>query len=258
MTEFVRPDLRIPLVPLAGSAGVARHYLLGLRNVNFANARRIAIVWAVIGCVLATLGITLPSPWRHGVVAGSALVGLYAIGRMLALTVAERRQRAFEQDWIAARTETLRAHAFDVLRFSVTNLVDRGQGAWRTYDLTSPAVVRELLSLRDQDRLRSRPIFQETVEFAYAGDGGVLSVADVHRDLRELVFLPGQARPGQASARFPEARYLPRPTLGGQPAQATNWVLSGAVILTVSDQPYAEGAAASEAPADTAGPVPAR
>lgn len=258
MTEFVRPDLRIPLVPLAGSAGAVRRYLLGLRNVNFVNARRVAVIWAAIGCALAALSVTLPSPWRGGGAASSAAVGLYAIGRMLALAVAERRQRAFEQDWIAKRTQTLRAHAFDVLRFSVTNLADRGQDTWRTYDLTSPAAVRELLSLRGQDQVRPLPSFQTTVEFAYVGDGGVLSVADVHRDLRELVLLPGQARPGQASVRFPEARYLPRPTNSGEPAQATNWALSGAVVLAVSDEAYAEGAAAPEVPADTTGPVPAR
>jgi hypothetical protein len=258
VTEFVRPDLRIPLAPLSGSAEVARHYVLGLRNVNFANPRRLAMMWAATGCLLAALSVTLPEPWRRGVAVGSALVALYAVGRMLALTVTERRQRAFERDWLTARTETLRGHAFDLLRFSVTDLTDRGQGGRRAYDLTSPDVVRELLGLRDQDLARPRPTLQATVEFAYVGAGSVPSVADVHRDLRELVFLAGQASPGQESVRFPEARYLPRPALGGQPAQATNWVLSGPVILAVGGQPYAEGAAASEAPTDTTGPSPAR
>jgi hypothetical protein len=213
-------------------------------------------VWAVIGCIVAALGITLPSPWRHGFAVGSALVDLYAIGRIFALTVAERRQHAFERDWVAARTERLRTHAFDVLRFSVTDITDPGQSTRRTYDLTSPAAVRELLSLRDQNKGRPRPILQATVEFAYIGDGGVLSVADAHRDLEELVFVPGGL--GQVAVRFPEARYLPRPTRGGQSAQATNWALSGAAILVVSDQPYDEGAAAPEASAGTSGPVPAR
>jgi hypothetical protein len=217
------------------------------------------MVWAATGCLLAALsGVTPQEPWRRGVAVGSALVGLYAVGTMLALTVTERRQRAFEREWLTARTETLRGHAFDLLRFTVTDLAERGQGGRRTYDLTSPDVVRVLLGLRDQDLARPRPTLQATVEFAYVAACGVPSVADVHRDLRELVFLPGQASPGQESVRFPAARYLPRPTLGGQPTQATNWVLSGPVLIAVGGQAYTEGAAASEAPADTTGPSPPR
>jgi hypothetical protein len=202
------------------------------------------MVWVAAGCLLAALSVTLAEPWRRGVAVGSALVSLYAVGRMLALTVTERRQRAFEREWLTARTETLRGHAFDLLRFSATDLADGGQGGRRTYDLTSPDVVRELLGLRDQDLARPRPTRQATVEFAYVGADGVPSVADVHRDLRELVCLPGQASPGQESVRFPEARYLPRPTVGRQPARATNWLLSGPVILAIGGQSYAEDAAA--------------
>lgn len=258
MSEFVRPDLRVPLVPLPGSAGIARHYLLGLRGMNFANARRVAIAWAVTGCVLAALSIALPPTWQRDVAAASALAGLFAIGRVLALTITERRQRAFEQDWISARTQALRAHSFDVLRFTVTDLANRGQGTQRTYDLTSPGAVRELLGLRDQEEARSRPVLLATVEFAYLGDSGVLSVAEAHRDLRELVFLPAQAGSGRASVRFPEARYLPRPTRSGEPAQTTNWALTGPVALAVSGQSQAEGAGAPEVPAETSRPDPAR
>src|SRR5579859_3128562 len=94
MSEFAHPDLLVPLMPLSGPAGVARRYLLGLRDVGFARARRGTVTWAAIGCVLAAASVPLPSPWQRAAGACSALVGLYAITRALALVVAARRQGA--------------------------------------------------------------------------------------------------------------------------------------------------------------------
>lgn len=239
VTEFTRPDLRIPPVPLSGSAGIARRYLLGLRDVGFGRARGIAVAWAAIGCVLAATAVLLPSPWQRAVAACAALVGLYAVTRVLALAVVERRQYAFEREWIVAQTEMLRVHPFDVLRFSVEDLAAGGQGARRIYELTSAAGIRDLLSLQDMDRAGARPAFAATVEFAYLGDDGVLSIATVHRDLRELVFQPGGTGSGQAWIHFPEARYLPRSTSRGRPARLTCWALSGRVLLAVADAAYA-------------------
>jgi hypothetical protein len=261
VTEFIRPDLRIPLVPLSGSAGIARRYLLGLRDVGFGRLRRIAVVWATIGCVLAAAGVLLPSPWRQAVAACSALVGLYAVTRALALVVVERQQYAFEREWIVAQTEMLRVHPFDVLRFTIEDLAEDDQDTRHTYDLTSPAGIRDLFSLQDQDRVGARPAFLATVEFAYLGDDGVLSIASVHRDLRELVFLPGRAGSGQAWIRFPEARYLPRSTSSRHPARLTYWELSGPVLLAVTDAAYAEAArpaSAPDAPTATSGLGPAK
>lgn len=256
VTEFIRPDLRIPLAPLSGSAGVARRYLLILKDVGFGWVRRITVVWAAVGCVLAAVGVLLPSPWQRAVAACSALVGLYAVTRALALVVVERRQYAFERVWIAEQTEMLRIHPFDVLRFTIEDLARDDQGTRHTYDLTSPAGIRDLFSLQDQDRVGARPAFLATVEFAYLGDDGVLSIASVHRDLRELVFLPGRAGSEQAWIRFPQARYLPRSTSSGHPARLTYWVLSGPALLAVTDAAYAGAARpapASDAPTATFG-----
>jgi hypothetical protein len=256
VTEFIRPDLRIPLAPVSASAGVARRYLLGLRDADFGPARRIALAWAAVACVLAAVGAVLPSLWERAVVACAALVGLYAVSRALALVVVERRQHVFEREWTDAQTAILRVHPFDVLRFTVERLASEDQGAGRAYDLTSPAGLGDLFRVLDQDRTGARPAFLATVEFTYLGDHGVLSIASVHRDLRELVFLTGRAPSGQAWIRFPEARYLPRPTSSGQPARLTYWALSGPVLLAVADAVYAEAprpAPAPGAPTETSG-----
>ncbi len=247
MTEFTRPDLRIPLAPLSGSANVAR-YLLGLRDAGFGRARRIAVASAAIACVLAVIGVLLPSPWQRAVLACSALAGLYSVTRMLVLVAVERRQYAFERQWIAAQTEMLRAHSFDVLRFTVEDLAESDQSSGLTFDLASPASVRDLLKLRGRDEAGARPVFLATVEFAYLGEDGVLSIASVHRDLRELVFMPGRAGSGQAWIRFPEARYLPRSTASGHPARLTYWALYGPVLLSVADVAYAEAVRPAPAP----------
>jgi hypothetical protein len=212
-------------------------------------------VWAAVGCVLAVVGVLLSSPWQRAVAACSALVGLYAVTRALALVVVERQQHAFEREWMAAQTEMLRVHPFDVLRFTIEDLAGDDQGTRHTYDLTSPAGIRDLFSLQGQDRAGARPAYLATVEFAYLGDDGVLSIASVHRDLRELVFLPGRAGSGQAWIRFPEARYLPRSTSSGHAARLTYWALSGPVLLAVTDAAYAEATRPAPAPdAPTAPP----
>ena len=113
---------------------------------------------------------------------------------------------------------------------------------------TSPAGVRDLLRLQGRDKAGARPAFLATVEFAYLGDDGVLSMAKVHRDLRELVFLPGSAGSGQVWIRFPEACYLPRSTASGHPARLTYWALSGAVLLSVADVGYAGAVRPAPAP----------
>lgn len=255
MTEFARPDLRIPLMPVSGPARAARRYFLGLRDAGFAGARRGVVAWAAAGCVFAVASIPAPSPWQRVVGACSAAVGLYAIAKAQGLVVAARRQQVFEREWLAAQSERLRAHDFGVLRLTLTSLAEDGGDPRRTYDLTSPADIRDLLRLRDEDETRARPVFLASVEFAFLGDDGVYSVADVHRDLREILFLPGQAGEGQAWIRFPEARYLPRPTPAGRPARLTFWSLSGPVVLSVSDAPQAGPAqpAPPEAPTGSSG-----
>jgi hypothetical protein len=162
----------------------------------------------------------------------------------------ERRQRVFEREWIAAQSNVLQAHAFEVLRFTVQDLAVEDQDEWRAYDLTRPDDVAELLRLRGQERGLK---FRATVEFTYLASDGTLAVSVVHRELPELVFLEGWARPGRASIRFPEACYVTRLSPGGRPAQLTDWALYGTVMIAVSGSAHAVTAGSDRAPGTPSG-----
>ncbi|WP_459179396.1 hypothetical protein [Streptomyces sp.] len=83
----------------------------------------------------------------------------------------------------------------------------------RTYDLTRPGDVHDLLRRQDHERA-SGAFSRATVEFAYwAGGGDTPAVADVRRELSELTFPQRQAATARAWIRFPEARYLGRPRI---------------------------------------------
>lgn len=231
--EFVRPDLPVPLSPLRGLPKVVRRRLLGPRGPGFARAHRATVAWAAATGAVALASLLLP-PWRGPAVACSALLGLYLLARTFALVAFERRQRAFEPRWLAAQSEVLRSHAFEVLRFRVQGSYGEPD-ARRTYDLTRPDDVRDLLHRQDRERA-SGALSRATVEFAYwAGGGDTLAVAEVTRGLSELTFLQGRAAPARAWIRFPEARYLSRPGTGERPAQRTYWALSGPVVVSVSE-----------------------
>ncbi|HUK67899.1 MAG TPA: hypothetical protein VLW50_03930 [Streptosporangiaceae bacterium] len=259
-SEFTRPDLAVPLFPLPGFPSLMRRHLLGLRGPNFAGAYRVTLAAAWAGFAVAAASLLVSPPWQEVVVYCSALIGLYVIARALALVAFERRQHTFEREWLAAQSEVLRGHAFEVLRFTVQDLIDEDQGVRQTYDLTRPADVRDLF--RRQARERNSPWWSRaTVELTYVSRDGTLAVAEVHRGLPELTFLEGWARPGRAWVRFPGARYLGRPRGGRRPAQRTHWALSGPVVIAVSESAYggaAGPAQAPKAPAQSSGLGPAR
>jgi hypothetical protein len=188
--------------------------------------------------VLAVASLALRPPWQRAGVIGSAALGLYVILRALALAVFERRQRTFEREWITTQTQVLRRHAFDVVRFTVQD-ISSVPYLRRSYDLTRPADVRDLLQRQEHERA-GQHWSQATVEFSYLADHGTLAIAEVHRDLTELAFLQGQAA-GRASVRFPQAYYVGR--LGQGPAQRTYWTLSGEVMIAVSEPAYDRGSA---------------
>ncbi len=242
--EYTRPDLPVPLSPTRGLPKLVRRYLLGLHGPSFASAYRITVAWAAAGCAVAVVSLLLPSPWQQAVVACSALLGLYVVVRALALVAFERRQHVFESEWMAAQSEVLRGHAFDVLRFTVQDL-SGSTGVRRVYDLTRPADVRDLRHRQDHERA-SRQFSRATVEFTYVAGGGTLVVADVRRELPEVIFLEGWAGPGRAQVRFPQARYLGRPGPGRRPAQRTSWTLSGPVMIAVGESVYSCAAGPTE------------
>lgn len=235
--EFVGPDLPVPLSPLRGLPEAIRRHLFGLRGPGFSRARLVNAAWAVGTGAAVLASLLLPVPWRGVAVVCAVLLGLYLVVRTFALVAFERRQYAFEPQWLAAQTEVLRGHAFDVLRFTVHALSGASAGR-RTYDLTRPGDVAELL--RRQERERASGVFSRvTVEFAYwLGAGETLAVGEVSRDLSEVDFLRGRAGAARAWIRFPQARYVGRPATGRDPAQQTRWALSGRVVVAVAEAVY--------------------
>jgi hypothetical protein len=239
--EFLRSGLPIPQYPVRGLPALVRRHLLGRGGTAFARAYRITVACAAAECVLAVAGLALPPPWQRAAIIGSAVLGLYVILRALALAVFERRQRTFEREWIAAQTEVLQRHAFDIVRFTVRD-ISSVPYLPRSYDLTRPADVRDLLQRQERERA-GQHWSQATVEFSYRADRGTLAMAEVQRDLAELRFLRGQAAVGRASVRFPQAYYVGR--LGQGPAERTYWTLSGDVMIAVSEPAYDRGRAAA-------------
>jgi len=259
-SEFTRPSLPIPLFPLRWAPLFIRSHLVGLRGQSFATAYRRTLAAAAAGIVVAAAAFLTPPPWQDVVVGCSALIGIYVTVRVLALAVFERRQHTFAREWIAAQSNVLREHQFEVLRFTVEGLTGEGQGVRRTYDLTRPVDVRDLLRRQDRERTTGR-LSRVSTEFTYLTGDGALAVAEVHRALPEFTFLVGWAGPGRAWVRFPEARYVGRPRRDRHPAQRTQWALSGSVLLRVADSAHSESggpAPPPSAPTESSGPGPAR
>jgi hypothetical protein len=246
-SEFTRPDLAIPLSPLRGFPLFVRHQLLGLRAPRFAAAYRVTLATAAGGLAVAASSLAAAPPWRDAVIDCSALIGLYVLIRAWALMVFERRQRSFEPLWLAAQSDVLRGHSFEVLRFAVQDLTDEGQGARRGYDLARPDDVDDLLRRQANERNSGR-FSRATAEFTYPAGEGTLAVGDVHRDLTELTFMERRISAGHAWIRFPEARYLGRPGPGKRPAAWTDWVLSGPVVIAVGTVGYGGAAGVAHAP----------
>lgn len=254
-TEFTRSDLPIPLPPVRGFSLIVRRYLVGLRTPRFAGAYRVTIAVALAGIMAAVAAFLVPSAWQKPLVGVSTLLGLYVIIRVTALVIFEVRQNAFQAEWIAAQSQVLQNHAFEVLRFSVQDITSAGGGTRYIYDLTRQSDVSVLLRRQEGERASGR-LSRVTVEFTYLTADGTLAVAEVHRELPELTFLAGWARSPSAWIRFPEARYLSRPGPSRHPSQRTFWALLGRVLITVGESVYdpAEGRRTPTASATGSGP----
>jgi hypothetical protein len=216
--EFTRPDLFIPLYPVQGLFRFACRCLFLIpdeRGFRYAYRVTLAVIIATVALAAASLG--LPGRGQQVVAGCAAALGLCAVARVLALAVFERQQHAFEREWLCSRTEVLRRHAFEVLRCTV-----RG----RHYDLDRPADVLDLRRQASDERT--------AVAFTYLAADKSLAITEIHRDLRDLTFLPGRPGSGRSFVRFPEARYLPRPQPGLRPAWQTSWALDGPVLIAVS------------------------
>jgi hypothetical protein len=225
--EFTRPDLPIPLYPVNGLCDFMRRRFLLIADEYRCRSAFSATLAALIGTiVLAVISVWFPEPWQQVVADCAAGLGLYTAARVLALATFERQQHVFEHKWLASQTEVLRRHAFEALRCTVGG---------RRYDLARPSDVRDLQGQVSDKRT--------AVAFIYLASDMSPAIAEVHRDMRELTFLPGWASPGRAFVRFPEARYLARPRPRLHPARRTSWALDGPVLIAVSeDSAVASGA----------------
>src|SRR5690606_38776052 len=107
--DWVRPDLPIPLPPLAGGAVAFRRLVIGLREPAFGRAYLVTCWWALAGVLLLLMSRTVITPkFAPFVTATVLLIFGYVIVRVVSLAVFRRQQAPFEEHWIAARSEELR------------------------------------------------------------------------------------------------------------------------------------------------------
>jgi len=223
--DALRPDLPLPLPPASRFGSVLRHTLAGLREPRFADAYR-ALRWGVLAIAVLVAGrfaiIGWLRPWID-VVAAMLACGLLV--RVIALSVVQRRQHAFEQRWLDVQSDVLRTTSFEVVRFGVRPSLGSAPG---DYDLTRPADVRELLARQAEQRpLAAR------VDFAYSPT----AIETVHLDLSDVTLMPSDGA-RRSRVRFPDARYHGQPAMDRagwrRPSRTTFWVLGRATASTAT------------------------
>lgn len=221
--EPSRPDLAVPLPPVSVRGRRLRFLLTGLRAPTFGRARRQTTLLLALALLLGLLAVPAGPRPRVLALAGAVVLLCYVFARFTALDRLERRQAEFEPGWLAQRSEALRRRSFEVVRCSLQ--CERGP---RPVDLTSPEEVRRLLRLRDGgDGVLS-------LEFLYVPEpGGPAAVEQVRRPLSAVAFAPVLEASRPARVGFPAARYLPRPSVDGEPPR-TSWLLTGPVQVTVA------------------------
>jgi hypothetical protein len=206
---WLRPGLAVPLPSAGPVAAVAWHALTGLREPAFAHARRRTLWLVAISVTLVVGQFALAGVVRDVAIVGGAALGTYAALRTAALTVLQRWQDRFEAGWLTGQSAALREAQFEVMRFAVGS---------RTYDLTDPGAVGELLRL-DDDSARVM------LEVKYSS----LASERVYRRLCDAEFRPVLRHGAQSQALFPQARY------GVQPSGTmTYWFLGAPVVISVA------------------------
>lgn len=247
--DWPRPDLPIPLPPLAPSVSAFRRWIIGLREPAFDRAYRVTWWWAIAGLLLLvaarTVVIAKFAPFVSAVV--MAICG-YVVVRVVSLVVFQRQQGPFELRWLTAHSEALRTHTFDVVRFTLRPdraLASAGGVRKQVLDLADPRDVGRLIRQQAADRTGNGSS-RADIEFAYWPESGERAVVErVRRELKDVVLhlIEGTT---QVRVRFPEARYGSRPAdpqdQRGLSARTTYWFLGGPVRLTatIADRSTAE------------------
>lgn len=220
---------------------MVRALLVRLRTPRFAEAQRatrrgfalVLLLWAATQFAVET-GARPYLTWT------AAALTLWLLGRVFALGRTEKRQRQYEQRWLAGQTETLRDTWFEVVRCTVRHRQGPGQDRWdeSSYELASRDDVRELLARQASERKSGRSS-KVTVEFRFALPGRqyeALAAADADLTDLELVVTDRQLTSGKV--RFPAAAYhaeTPPVRQGGYwPSRTTFWVLGQPLLFTAS------------------------
>ncbi|SDD35741.1 hypothetical protein [Actinokineospora iranica] len=204
--ETPRPDLA---VPLAARPTVLSRAMAAPREPDFTMARHQTLVIALSSGALMLAAQTLVvDSARAPVIAAAVVLVLYALAREVYLLALERRQRAFEPDWLARRSETLRDSEFEVVRCVVGD---------RVYDLSDGEQAARLLASADADT-------RVEIDFTYP-PAAIERASSRFGDIR---FRPIRAE-APPRARFPDARY------GLQASgRKTFWRLGASVVVTIA------------------------
>lgn len=239
--ESLRPDLPIPLPPLAASALAFRRLVIGLREPAFGRAHRVTWWWAVAGlCLMIAAGTVVEAKFAPYVTAAVVVICGYVVVRVVSLAVFRRQQGPFEARWLAAQSEALRAEAFDVVRFTLRPDRARapsGGAGHEVLDLADPRDVGRLVRQQVADQA-GEGSSRADIEFTYWPGLGERAVVEmVRRELKDIAVHPVEGTT-RVRVRFPEARYGSRPA--GPPdgdrvsIPTTYWFLSGPVRLTAT------------------------
>lgn len=218
---------------------MARALLVRLRTPRFAEARRATRRgFALILGLWAAAQLTVEPGARPYLGWTAAALTLWLLARVFALGRTEKRQRQYEERWLAGQSAALRDTWFEVVRCTVRRRQGPGpaRGDESSYELSCSGDVRELLARQASERESGRSS-RITVEFRFPQPGRQYeALAAAHADLTdvEMVVAPRQVRSGKV--RFPEAAYHAETPPGRQggywPSRTTFWVLGEPLLFT--------------------------
>jgi hypothetical protein len=203
----LRPDLTIPLVAIPSP--VLRR-LLAVHELAFDRARRRAgwVVLVAAGLLLAGQ-VAVVDRLREPVTSVAVAVAVCTAVRVVLLMVLERRQRDLAPRWLTARSASLRAGEFEIIRCIADD---------HTYDLNDAESTAELMR-------RSTDDARLVLEFAYPP----ANLERAHRRMREVHLRPVLRTGSRARVRFPAARYGLDPT-----GRRTFWLLGAPAVVTAA------------------------
>jgi hypothetical protein len=219
-----------------------------LRTPRFAEAQA-ANRWGLLFLTLLWAGqFALVPPARPYLGWTLLALLLWLLTRAYALSRIERRQRLYDQRWMAAQTAVLRDTWFEVVRFTVHRRHGPDLDRWdeSSYELARSHDVRALLARQAAERasgLSSRV----TVEFTFSLPGRqYAALAPAYADLADMEMVAAGRRTRLGGVRFPHAVYhaeAPRGRRGRhRPSLSTFWVLGLPVLSMAAPDAASAGA----------------